>query len=313
MGLTDYGIKAILDQMLADTPMSDQLLQLAFQFDSDLPAGKSEDLSFLGAVGVIKEWGEAGRNITQPKEYDFALKNAKFSGGVRIPCDWANNDKTGQVNGKLGDVVKRRQQFWSSKLATLINNGGTSTKTIDGVAFFSDSHANYSTFDNLLTHAAASGTAPTPLEAAEAIYAAYMALLTFDDDQGEPANEGAKNLLITCGTDIGSAMMQACTQGNLNTGSGVVDNPLNGLKSSGISIGCIVSPRISTTAKFQTWNVTPGTKSLLIQKNKADSKTSMQGANSIIEHQNDAWEFAVKEVGEAGYGRPWEATQTEFT
>jgi len=313
MGLTDYGIKAILDQMLADTPMSDQLLQLAFQFDSDLPAGKSEDLSFLGAVGVIKEWGEAGRNISQPKEYDFALRNAKFSGGVRIPLDWANNDKTGQVNDKLGDVVKRRNQFWSARLATLINNAGTSTKTIDGVAFFSDSHANYSAFDNLLTHPAASGTAPTPLEAAEAIYAAYISMLTYKDDQGEPANEGLKSLLITCGTDIGSAIMQACTQANLNTGSGVLDNPLNGLKAAGVSIGCVVSPRITTTAKFQAWNATPGSKALLIQKNAADSKTSMQGAGSIIEHKDDAWEFAVKEVGEAGYGRPWEANQTEFT
>ncbi len=313
MSLVDYAVKAILEQKLADTPMTDQLLRLAYQFSSDLPAGKSEDLSFLGAVGVIKEWGEAGRNISQPKEYDFALRNAKFSGGVRIPLDWVNNDKTGQVNDKLGDVVKRRQQFWSAKLATLINNGGTSTKTIDGVSFFNDSHAAYSTFDNLLTHVAASGTSPTALEAAEAIYAAYMALLTFNDDQGEPANEGLTELLITCGTGIGSAMMQACTQGNLNTGTGVLDNPLNGLRASGVKIGCIVSPRITTTAKFQTWNVSPGSKSLLIQKNEADSKVSMQGAGSIIEHKDDAWEFAVKEVGEAGYGRPWEATQTEFT
>jgi hypothetical protein len=108
MSLTDYGVRGILLSMLADTPMSDQLLQLAFQFESDLPAGKSEDLSFLGAIGVLKEWGEAGRNITQPKEYDFTLRNLKFSGGVRIPNDWAENDKTGQVRDKLGDLVKRR-------------------------------------------------------------------------------------------------------------------------------------------------------------------------------------------------------------
>lgn len=313
MGLTDYGIRAILKQMLADTPMSDQLLRLAFQYDSDLPANKSEDLSFLGAIGVLKEWGEGGRNVSQPKEYDFSLRNGKFSGGVRIPCDWANNDKSDQVKDKLGDVVKRRQQFWSARMARLINQGESSTKTIDGVAFFSNSHANYSTFDNLLTYAAASGTAPTPLEAANAIYEAYIAMLGFNDDQGEPANESLKNLLITCGTDIGAATMQACTQSDLNTGTGTVDNPLLGLKSSGVSIECIVSPRITTTAKFQTWNVTPGAKTLLLQRNKADSKVSMQGANSIIEHQHDAWEYAVKEVGEAGYGRPWEATQTEFT
>jgi hypothetical protein len=313
MSLTDYGVRGILLSMLAETPMSDQLLQLAFQFESDLPAGKSEDLSFLGAIGVLKEWGEAGRNITQPKEYDFTLRNLKFSGGVRIPNDWAENDKTGQVRDKLGDLVKRRSQFWSKRLAALINVGETSTKTIDGVAFFADAHAKYSSFDNLLTYAAASGVAPTPLEAANAIYAAYIAMLGYLDDQGEPANEGLSKLVITCGTDIGASVMQAVTQDILDTGAGTKDNPLKSMRAAGISLSAVVTPRISTTAKMQVWNASPNAKPLLIQRNSKGSKLSMKGAGSEFEHDNDSWEYALKEVGETGFGRPWEANQTEFT
>lgn len=313
MGLTDYGVRGILRSILADTPLTDQLLQLVYQFDSDLPAGKSEDLSFLGAVGVLAPWGSAGRNVMQPKEYEFALRNGKFSGGVRIPLDWMNNDKTQQVRDKLTEVVKRRTQFWSAKVATLINSAESSTKTIDGVAFFSNSHAAYSTFDNLLTFAAASGVAPTPLEVAQALYAAYMSMLTYNDDQGQPANEGLSKLTVTCGTDIGASVMQALSQDVLDTGTGTQDNPLKGLKAAGISLNAVISPRISTAAKMQLWNTSPGAKSLLLQKNNKDSKESMKGADSEFAHDNDAIELAIKEVGETGYGRPWEANQTEFT
>ncbi len=311
--LTDYGCKAILAAKLADTPMSNLLMQLAFQFGSDLPAGKSEDLSFLGQIGVIKEWAEGGRNVVQPKEYNFSLKNVKFSGGVRLPMDWLNNDKTDQVNGKLSDLTMRRAQFWSKRLATLINASGTSTATLDGVAFFHDTHVKYSAFDNLLTHAAGSGTAPTPLEVADAIYEAYIALASFLDDQGEPANEGMTKLIITCGTDIGAAVTQACTNNVLNTGTGTVDNPINGLRSLGLTVSPIVTPRITTTAKMQVWNASPGAKALLIQRNDKEFKLSMKGQDSEFCHDNDAIELALKEVGEAGYGRPWEAAQVEFT
>lgn len=313
MSLTDYAALGILRSLLAATPLSDQLLQLAFQYESNLPAGKSEDLSFLGAIGVIKEWAEQGRNVAQPREYDFSLKNVKFSGGVRILLDWLNNDKTGQIRDKMSSLTMRRQQFWSKRLATLINNAGTSTKTLDGVAFFHDSHAKYSAFDNLLTHAAATGVAPTPLEVADAVYEAYIAMLGFLDDQGEPANEGLSKLLITCGTDIGAAVSQACTQDILDTGTGTKDNPLKGLSKAGISVGCLVTPRITTTAKMQVWNTSPGTKTLLLQRNSAESKESMKGADSEFAIDNDAIELLVKEVGEVGYGRPWEAAQVEFT
>lgn len=311
--LTDIGVKAILAATIAATPMSDQLMRLAYQFDSDLPSGKSEDLSFLGAIGVIKEWGAGGRNVGQPKEYEFSLRNAKFSGGVQIPNDWRNNDKTRQVQDRLNGLARRLQQFWSSKVATLVNSAETSTKTLDGVTFFSNSHAKYSSFDNLLTHAAASGTAPTALEVADALYESYIALLSYLDDQGQPANEGMSEMLVTCGTDIGAAVMAALSQDTLNTGTGTLDNPLKGLRAAGVKLSGIVSPRITTTAKMQVWNVSPGSKNLLIQRNKADSKTDMLGVGSDFEKLNDAIQMLVKEVGEAGYGRPWEATQCEFT
>jgi phage major head subunit gpT-like protein len=312
MGITAYGCRGILASMLADTPMSNMLMKLAFRFNSDLPAGKSEDLSFLGAIGVLKEWTN-GRNVVRPKEYDFSLKNRKFSHGVDIPLDWLNGDKTGMIRNRMSDVVGRTQQFWSKLMATLINNAGTSTKTLDGVAFFHDTHVRYSAFDNLLSFTAASGTAPTPLEAANAIWYAYTQMLTFLDDQGEPANEGLSSLTISCGTDIGAAISQAISQQTLDTGSGTVDNPLKGLQAAGVKVDAIVSPRITTTAKMQVWNTSPGAKPLLAQENTGEGKIDVKNETSEYAIDNDAVQVLVKLVGEAGYGRPWEAAQVEFT
>lgn len=310
--ITGYGVRGILLSMLAATPMSNLLTKLAYRYSSDLPAGKSEDLSFLGNIGVISEWKEK-RNVVQPKEYAFALRNLKFSGGVRIPLDWLHGDKTGGIKERLADLPRRREQFWGKKIATLINNGSTSTATLDGVSFFNDAHVKYSAFDNQLTFAAATGVAPTPLEAAQAIYASYIAMLGFNDDQGEPANEGMTNMLITCGTDIGSSVAQAITQGTLDTGSGTMDNPLKGLRAAGINLDIMVSPRITTTAKMQTWNTSPGTKPLLIQENPIEEALRLKDENSEFCIDNDAIELLLKMVGEAGYGQPWTAAQTEFT
>jgi hypothetical protein len=157
--------------------------------------------------------------------------------------------------------------------------------------------------------------APTPLEAANAIYAAYIAMLGYNwTTRASRPTRACPSWSMTCGTDIGASVMQAVTQDILDTGAGTKDNPLKSMRAAGISPrAAVVTPRISTTAKMQVWNASPGAKALLIQRNSKGSKLSMKGAGSEFEHDNDSWEYALKEVGEAGFGRPWEANQTEFT
>lgn len=312
MALTDYACRAILAKSLDDTPLSNQLMSLAYQFDSELPAGKSEDLSFLGAIGVIKEW-IIGRNISQPKEYDFALKNVKFSGGVRLPLDWINNDKRGQVASKFSDLGMRRNQFWSRRLAALINGASTNTRTLDAASYFGATHSAYSVFNNDISRAGVTSGQPTPLEAAQAIYAAYVSMLGFLDDQGEPANEGITNIAVTCGIDVAGAVMQGVNDQLLNTGAAIKDNPLAGLKAAGLTVSVIATPRITTAGKMQIWNTSPNAKPLLLQRNSSEFRIQAMAAGSEMEYTNDAWEYAIKEVGEVGFGRPWEAIQLTFT
>lgn len=326
MGIQDIGVKAFLAQRLAATPPARSLLRLAFSFPTSLAENKKEDLSFLGSIGVIKEWGENGRNVSQPKEYEFALKNKLFSGGVQFPWSWMETDQTGLIMERVNDLAGRREQFWQRLLADLINNAETSTDTLDDVAYFSNSHEKYSTFDNLIGTTAASAGAPTALETADAVYECFTKLLSLLDDNGEPANEDMDTLGIACGTDIGGAVMQAALQDQLDTGAGTLDNPLRGLKSAGISIVPMVSPRITTTGKMSVFNLTrhqmegngeqvqAGSKPLLLMRNEELSDVSSKGteANSEFRHDTRRVEYALSEVGNVGYGRPWEGVRYSF-
>jgi phage major head subunit gpT-like protein len=312
--ITDYGVKGQIYKALAETPSSDKLATLAVRVDSNLPAGSSEKLDFIGMVPALREW-IGGRNAKRPLAYKPTVLLKKFESTIDIPLDWVNNDKTGQVAQASGQLVRRYNPQWAAaRVAALINAGATDTTGIDGKAFFADDHVwgDSGTIDNNLSHAAATGTSPTANEAADSIVEAYNALTTFKDDRGEPMNEDITEvtIVVQAGTATAAAVAQAAVLDNLDTGAGVRNNPVKGLP---VKINIVASTRITLGEKYVMVNASPNACPFVMLENKADFAITQKGRGSDYEHDNDAWQYGIKAVGEAGYGRFTDVVLMTFT
>jgi phage major head subunit gpT-like protein len=310
MAITDYGVKGLLHKALSAQPKSLGLTSLARRVPSNLPAGTAEKLDFLGTVPAMREWLQARTGI-RPAEYKYHPILKKFETTLDLPLDWINNDKTGNVQAAMTELVSRYNPAWPAKLlATLLNDAATGT-AFDGVAFLSDSRTlgKSGTIDNNLTYNASA--VPTVTEAADAIVTAYSAMMGFLDDQGEPVNEDITDLAVVCagGSTSAAALTQACSQARI--GASGVDNPVLGM---GVSIRCIATPRITIGSDLGWFlvNVSPNACPFVFIENTADFAITMKGAGSDYAHDSDAWQLGIKAVGCAAYGRPTDVVYTLF-
>jgi phage major head subunit gpT-like protein len=319
--ITDYYCRGVLAKVLTTTPMSNQLGGLAVNVNSQLPAGSAERLDFLGTIGPMREW-VGQRQAAQPIEYSYTLKNKKWENTVQLPLDWIKNDKTGNVQMAFSQLGQRLDQWKAKLIADLLNNAtaGGAYVGFDGLAFFSASHA-YGvgasvTVNNIVSYATSGGpTLITPYEAAKGLAKAWQAMLSFLDDRGEPINEDITDLTVcvplVTGSQMGASFQQACFQDKLDTGSGTLDNPVSGLKRA-VNINLVLTTRL-TGNNVAVINSSPNAAAFVFQENMGERLITALGAGSDFEHKNDAWEYGLKSVGNAGYGRFTDAAQIQFT
>jgi phage major head subunit gpT-like protein len=312
--ITDYGVKGLIYKALAATPESDKLATLAQRVDSALPAGSTELLDFIGTVPALREW-IGGRSAKRPLAYKPTVTLKKWEATIDLPLDWVNNDKTGQVSQASGQLVRRYNPQWvAARVAYLINNGETLTTGIDGKAFFATDHAwgDSGTIANALTKAAATGTAPTVLEAAQAIVDAYNALVSFKDDRGEPMNEDVTEVTIVVkgGSTLAATLQQVMTEDMIDNGAGVMTNPVKGLP---VKINLVATVRCTLTDRFVMVNASGNACPFVFVENKADFGVTSKPIGSDYAHDNDAVQYGIKAVGEAGFGRFTDAVLQQFT
>ena len=302
MAISDYGVKGILHKAIADTPQSDMIANLARREDSQLPAGSSEKLDFIGMVPAMREW-IGKRSSTKPIEYNYSVVLKKWENTVFLPLDWINNDKTGKVSEASSGLAKRYNQWPAALVAGLINVG-ESTNAFDGQFFFDTDHVwgKSGTLSNDLTFNATDHTNPTAYEAAQALVKAVNQFMAFKDDQGEPLNEDMTEVtvLVAGGTALAAALNLAIVNSSIDTGAGVVVNPVKGLS---VAIKFIASTRITLTDRFVVVNSSPNACPFVFFENKADYGVTGKGAGSDFEHDADGWEYGIKSNGAAGYGR----------
>lgn len=313
MAITDYGVKGFLAKALAATPKSDALALLAERVPSDLPAGSAEKLDFLGHVPALRKW-EGKRSAKNLIPYNYTVTLDKFEATVDIKLDILNNDKTGIVQRRMGELSARYNPQWAgARVANLINLS-ESALCFDGKSFFATDHAwgDSGTLDNDITFGATDHTDPTAYECAKALVKAINQFQSFKDDQGQPINEGMSSVTVVCkaGTNLAAAMGLAVSESTLDTGTGVIANPVKGLQ---VSITFLPSTRITLTDKFAVVNTTPGACPFAFLENKADFAMSMKGVGGEYAHDEDAIQVGIKAVGEAGYGNFTDAVLCTLT
>lgn len=282
-------------------------MKLAHYNDTDQA---SEEYVLSSMTPAMRRW-IGGRDAKRLLSQTITITNEKFETTLVDNVDNFKYDKTGQLNVRLGDLVKRAISHWN-KLATEALAAGTSTLCYDGQYFFDTDHSfgSSGTLKNLLTASEVTalnvGTAtdPTAAEMAQVVLGLVNYFQNYKDDQGEPIHEGASEFLVMVPPNMAAAASQAATKALLATGSTSVDNPLLGQD---FKISIQVNPRLTETTKLYCFRTDGSTKPLILQQ-RGDLRVTAKAEGSDFEHDTDQWEFGVSAERACGLFS-WEVAQ----
>jgi phage major head subunit gpT-like protein len=276
--------------------------KIAMRFDSDQ---KIEEYAWLSASPALREW-IGGREAVGLSANKISIENKTFEGTLSIPSDDIRRDKTGSIDIRIADLARRTIGHWAKLLSTLIINGvgATSGLCYDGQNFFDTDHSegDSGTQLNLLAAGQVAAlnvttpTAPTPLEASQAVSGVIAYMMGWLDDKGEPLNETARSWLVMTGTTLAPAFSAAVSQKTLG---GNIDNPLAEQKY--FEISHVINPRMAAlTTQFVVFRTDSPTKPFIRQEELFE--VEVVGPGSEHEFKNNEELFGVKLVGNVGYG-----------
>lgn len=267
----------------------------------------AEDYGLFGGFAKMREWiGARQANTVTKKQY--TVRNKKYESTFAPTNDDIRRDSSGLLKAFIGEWVQGTIQYqWEDLLTDLINAGGTGTGA-DGKTFFATDHQwdaetaqkNELTATEVTALNVATTTDPTPVEIAAALMGMVGYMLTFTDDKGRFVNGSARNFHVAVSTiNLWTPLMQAL---NSNLLTGIVDNPLNGLKIGGFQFKPLLIPGLtSATSKMRVFRNDGSLKPFLLQEEEG-IQYKVLGAGSDFEFENDAIKIGVNTNRGAGYG-----------
>lgn len=232
---------------------------VAFASNSDQ---ESEIFRMLGMTPMPREWTSERSQRGLPV-FEIPIANKDWELTLRFNrWDW-DNDKTGQIAVRVGEMPIRFAAHVSKLITTRLVNGTGATDGLayDGQYFLDTDHVSgdSGTQKNVLTSSevaslnVGTAAAPTQSEMALAILDSIAYAQGIKDDTGEPINEDANEWIVMGSTNLSGAMNAAVYNATLNTGTGVEANPLmsaRGPNDGALSIRVVTNSRLATTDVF---------------------------------------------------------------
>ena len=298
--------RAIIGKILHQLKMgfgADWAALIGMLFGSDQ---ESETYKWLGATPAMREW-VGGRQAKGLRTEGMTITNKLWEATLEIALADMRRDKTGQIDVRIADLVRRSLRHWRSLLSTLIVNGTGSTNGLcyDGQYFFDDDHesGDSGAQKNLLTSSevaqldVTTAAAPTESEMAQAVLNVIAYILGYKDDQGEPCNEDATEFLVMTPTNLWGAAQAAVSKALLNTGSGAVDNPL---KNAGFNVSVASNARFTTTTVFYVFRTDDPVKPFILQE-ETETKVAAIAEGSELEFNENKHHYGVSASRNVGY------------
>jgi phage major head subunit gpT-like protein len=265
---------------------------------------ETETYAALGQVPMMREW-EGGRLAKVLRESDYTIRNKTYEATLEVLVDDLRRDKTGQLDVRINELARRAQAHWAKLLSDALSDGG-STLCWDGQYFFDSDHLEGDSGSqyNLLTNSQVSAldvtttTAPTVSEMISAILGVIGYMLGYDDDQGEPMNEDAREFLVMVGTaPLWGALMGALGQTNIASGETNVLATLDGFKVRGA-----YNPRLSALTTNMIVFRTDADVKPLIRQEEVPIQVSAIAEGSELEFEENVHHYGIKAVRNVGYG-----------
>ncbi|NOT00686.1 MAG: hypothetical protein HOP29_08670 [Phycisphaerales bacterium] len=191
-GLLTKGLRSEFFDRFAATPVHFGELATRIPSTSD-----SETYKWLGTVPKMREWG-TGRVAKGLRTESYSVENLKYESTIEVDRDEIADDQTGQIRVRIGELAQRAATHKDYLISQLLNNGGSAGFTgYDAAIYFGNAHQSGASGaqDNDLTSDVSDPNNATVAEFKMALKQAIASLMSFKDDQGEPAAIGATGLV----------------------------------------------------------------------------------------------------------------------
>lgn len=303
MGAQSLGSRAIIGMMYKRLSESGNmgwanLISMYFMSDQE-----KEDYKWLGMSPVMREW-EDGRKAVGLKEEGITIHNKEFEATIDIPTSWMRRDKTGQIQVRINDLVRRTETHWKLLLSALIN-AGESTLCYDGQYFYDTDHQEGSSGvqSNLIDcdiseYAVAdhggSVTQPSVDEFLHAILDVVSEIINFKDDRGEPMNDDAESFLVMVPKGYWKVAQAAIASGLTNRGQ---TNPVAVMD--GLKLSVATNPRLTWTDRFSVFRTDSEVKPFILQEEQAVN-ISAKAEGSEYEHDYKRHQYGVDAIRNVG-------------
>jgi phage major head subunit gpT-like protein len=196
---------------------------------------------------------------------------------------------------------------WASLTSALIL-AGDSTVCYDGQYFFDTDHAEGDSgtqsndlsidISGLPATLHGSTTAPSVEEMQQCILQAITAIMAFQNDQGEPMNEGASSFLVMVPPSLYIAAVAACSA--LMTAA--LQQNLNPNLIANLRVDVQMNARMTAwTTKFAVFRTDAPIKAL-IRQSEQEVEFKVKAEGSEYEFDNNAWQFGLDNSRAVGYG-----------
>ena len=319
MGAQGLGSRAIIGRFFAVLQQymgSSWIDKLSMYFASDQAA---EIYKWLGMAPSMREW-VGGRNAKGFRENGMTIENKDFEATLEVMVAEMRRDKTGQVMIRVAEMARRCGGHWAKLLSTLIKNGtgATSGLCYDGQYFFDDDHSEGAsgTQKNLLTASeipaldVTTATVPTAIEAARAILGVIAWMTTIKDDQGEPANEGARKFMVQTSPLMWQYLAPSVYSNKVNGGE---SNPVKDiLANSDFEIEVIANPYLTYTTQFATFRTDAETKAFIRQE-EVELQVKAIAEGSELEFNENKHHYGVSATRNVGFGMWQHAALATFS
>jgi phage major head subunit gpT-like protein len=302
-GLTSRAVIGRFYRRLEEFAQAAWWTRLALHFASNQ---ESETYRWLGMVPQVREW-VGGRRVRPLRSKGLTIVNKTWEATIRVDADEQRRDKTGQMMVRINELARRVATHPNKLLTELMVNGKTSI-CYDGRPFFDADHSegNSGTQSNDISHDAATPTAPTDTEMYEAIVQGVAQLMSFQDDQGEPMNESAREFLVMVPMSFLSATLVALASQTVEGSS----NPLAAREP--FRVAWVANPRLTWNDRFALFRTDGSTRPFIFQE-ELPVQIQVLAEGSELEVNENQHQYGVKAIHEAGYGFWQDACLVTFT
>lgn len=177
--ISERGVRAIFNSAMDKAPNVYQ--NHCLMVDSDKA---DEKHVWLGSPPIPTEF-KGTYDEEAFNEFSLTLTNEEYILAYTIDLNTLERESEGQIQRRIQDTAEAYATLKDSQLADLLANGGTSTDTFDGVAFFGDARTyGLGTIDNNLTVNVDTPTAPDAPDIRLAMIENVRALREMPDDKG---------------------------------------------------------------------------------------------------------------------------------